>query len=238
MLVPYILIYGLVISPMKTKKNQHPVKRKKLDKMGIGDCFFALIVFGGLFALVIFVWAITIPLWLDLPSMVTKQYENTTGQIGNVENEAAYKSKTWGFDYLYLNGESYPFEDLNLHTKNQKITIYYLKHSKYIIRATDSQGNVIKHTFSYARFFISLILYGMIMLSLAYFTMWKHKIKFRDKTKRTIQAMVSFHIVSILILIIEGYDYSGKPTSIFLVLLTSGLFHYIYGVGGLKKNMY
>lgn len=243
MFVPYVLIYALIVQPMHNKRlyGKSKPKRKKKEKESlkskIGTAVFSVFFLGGMAALAGLTWWWALPHWQDLPLAVIQQYEEKKGMITDIEYEWENGSaKSWGYDYVDLDEESYKFESLELDSVDfgDVVTFHYLKHTKYLMKVSDQEGNIIKHTFSPLSFLIKLLIY-FTLTALFFFKGIRSKVSNRNYTKREILTTISFHTFTILIIVISCF--TDKITPLFVVMLVHGLMHYIQAKGGIRANI-
>ncbi|MCR8659749.1 hypothetical protein [Paenibacillus endoradicis] len=243
MFVPYILVYAFIVQPIqKKKRDNEPQLRKRKKEQGslksiIGNIVIAVFVMGGILALGVLTWSLAMPHWKDIPSILLKQYEEKTGTVTDIEYDWERDSrKSWGFDHVKLDGKRFSFEGLELDYINigDEVTVQYLKHSNYVIRITDQEGNVIKHTFSKLSFLITVFIY--ILLTAIYFYRKKRlKIINSAWSKRKVIVTISFHTITILILIVSCYFF--QPQALLVVLVVHFLMHYIQADGGIRSKI-
>lgn len=241
MFVPYVLIYALIVQPMHNKRlhGKSKPKRKKKEKESlkskIGTAVISVFFLGGMAVLIGFTWWWALPHWKDLPAVVFQQYEEKKGMITDIEWENG-SVKSWGYDYVDLDEESYKFESLALDSFDfgDVVTFHYLKHTKYLMKVSDQEGNIIKHTFSALSFLIKFFIY-FTLTALFLFKGVRSKASNRKHTKREILITISFHTFTILIIVLSCF--TDKITPLFVVMMVHGLMHYMQAQGGIRANI-
>lgn len=237
--LPSLLIYCLVIVPIIDKKenteqnskNKNVNQNKKKIKIIIGECILSIILVG----LFVFAFILSIPYWMDLPSIIFKNYEVKTGEITKMAKENGYSHKSWGFDNIYIDDEQYTFENLQLDNLNGQVTVYYLKHTKYIMKAISNRGYEIRHIFFISKFYYSLLIYCAIVAAITIFKCKKHRQIAPKIKKRLIICFVSFNIFSLLILLLEAYNSSWKLSPFYIVMLMNLFTHWILSIDKIRQ---
>jgi len=244
MFIPLVLIYALIVNPIRDKRKYGARKprsgKEARESIGskIGTIAFAILLFAGLLALAGATWRAALPYYQDAPAILFHQYEEKQGIVTDVVYDWETGSRrSWGFDYAALDGEKYKFESLNLNYVGigNTVVFHYLKHSKYVMYVTDANGDTIKPIFSPTSFWIKLLIYAAL-------TAWFIKkrmlrtISHKALSKQKKLALtISFHTITILILVLSSY--MGSLTPFFVVLTVHLLLHYMQAAGGIRANI-
>lgn len=230
-IIPYALSYTIVVKPIR-EMMRTPYRYSKNTK--IGNWVFSVIFLVGMLAIFGFVLRLALPYWLDVPSLIFNQYEEKQGMITDIKYQRAIGSpKSWGYDHLDLDGETYVFESLDMDSLRygDMVTLHYLKHTGYLMMVSDQGGNIIRHTFSPVSFLANFLIYLAITAYFLYKNI-RSKKSFKDYSRRKKLVLISFHTTTILILVLSGF--TGYIVPLHVVLLFNGMFHLIQGVGGMR----
>ncbi|MCR2807916.1 hypothetical protein [Paenibacillus soyae] len=247
MFVPYVMIYALVVKPILHKRRhgsrKKPVRKKKQREKESLASLIGAYTFGGMIlcaimGLAYLTWTWALPQWLDMPSAIVQQYEKKEGLITDVEHEwETGSAKSWGYSYVELDGERYKFESLDFDhvSYEEPVTFHVLKHSKYVVKVSDSEGHVVKHMFSPVSFFIKLLIY-MLLTGIYYFKKRRKSSSAEERTRRGTIVKVSFHAITLLIIVVSSF-FAMQLTALVVVLIVHFLMHYLQANGGVTANI-
>ncbi|GEM_PF-1376619 len=241
--IPSLLIYCLVIVPIidkkqnteQSNKNKNVKLNKKKAKVSIGKYILPIILAGLFVFALVFSFVLSIPYWLDLPSIIFKHYEVKTGEITKITMENSHSAKSWGFDNIYIDDEHYTFENLSLDKLNGQVTVYYLKHTKYIMKAKSNHGYEIRHIFFISKFCYSLLIYCIIVAVTTIFKLKKRRRIAIKTNKRLIICFVSFNVFSLLILLLEAYNSSWKLNSFYIAMFMNLFAHMMLSIEKIRQ---
>lgn len=243
MFVPFVLVYALIVKPIQHKRRYpepQPHKKKKEKeslKSIVSNIVIAVFIFGVMLGLVILTWSFAMPHWKDVPAVVFKQYEEKTGTVTDIAYDWERNSrKSWGFDYVKLDGEQFAFEGLKLDSIHigDKVTVQYLKHTNYLMQITDQEGNAIKHTFSFLTFLIEGLIY-ILLTAIYFYRKARSGVINKGWYKRKVIVTISFHTITIFLLILSCY--SDRPQALVIVLVIHFVLHYIQVEGSIRSKI-
>ncbi|MBU3202057.1 hypothetical protein LL037_11515 [Clostridium estertheticum] len=140
--VPGIFIYAFIVDIINwfsnrktrtTKPKRKIFKKKQKSKLKLGDKIFGLFILIAICILPIWSLRMVTPYWLDVPSIITKDYGVEEGSV-TVYAAKPTSRKTWGYDSINVNGNYYEIVDDNKVKSGMNVKIKYLPHTKLIMK--------------------------------------------------------------------------------------------------------
>lgn len=140
--VPAIFIYAFTVDIINwfsnrktrtTKPKRKIFKKKQKSKLNLTDKIFGLFILIAICILPIWSLRMVTPYWLDVPSIITKDYSVDEGVV-TVYASIPTSRETWGYDSITVNGNDYKIVDDSKVKTGMNVKIKYLPHTKLIMK--------------------------------------------------------------------------------------------------------